>query len=53
MLGNAQLGLVAGWFGLTVAITGGGAMCVLGVLSCIVFLPKFWKYEENVDAKPN
>lgn len=31
-------------FGVTASIVSGGVLCVIGVIICSVFLPKFWQY---------
>jgi len=43
-LGDTESGLVAAAFGVTFSIISGGAMCILGVIGCCYFMPKFWRY---------
>lgn len=44
LLGNARAGFMAERYGLGRSIAIGGVLCVVGVLSCIPTLPKFWRY---------
>jgi MFS family permease len=44
-LGNAEAGLVASAFGVTVSILSGGVVCVVGVALCAKYFPKFWAYK--------
>lgn len=46
-LGDTEAGLVAAAFGVTFSIVSGGALCVLGVVGCCYFLPKFWHYHSE------
>jgi MFS family permease len=45
LLGNARAGWVATISTNQIAIISGGAICFIGVLACIPFLPAFWTYE--------
>jgi len=44
-LGDTEAGLVAAAFGVTASIISGGVLCVMGVITCCYFLPKFWQYK--------
>lgn len=44
-LGNAEAGLVAGYFGLQFSIVSGGILCVLGCGVLAALLPKFIRYD--------
>ena len=44
LLGNARAGIMAERFGIGRSVVWGGLACVLGVLSTIPSLPKFWRY---------
>ncbi len=48
LLGNARAGWMASWRSNAFSIGAGGALCVLGVLAVIPFLPAFWTYESEV-----
>jgi len=52
LLGNARAGYLATRFDARVSIVSGGVLCVLGVLSCIPFLPGFWRYRSAPDQLP-
>ncbi len=43
-LGDTEAGLVAALFGVTASVVSGGVFCVLGVVVCCFYLPKFWNY---------
>jgi MFS family permease len=43
-LGDTESGLVAAAFGVTFSIVSGGILCIVGVLGCCYFMPKFWRY---------
>lgn len=43
-LGNAEAGLVAGWFGLRASVVSGGVLCVLGAGAFMLLLPNFARY---------
>ncbi len=44
-LGDTEAGLVAALFGVTASVVSGGILCVVGVVMCCYYLPKFWRYE--------
>lgn len=46
-LGDTEAGLVAAVFGVTFAIVSGGALCMISVIGCCIFLPKFWRYRSS------
>jgi hypothetical protein len=43
-LGDTEAGLVASLFGVTASVVSGGALCVVSVMVCSYFLPRFWSY---------
>lgn len=47
-MGDAEAGLVAAAFGITASIVSGGVLCVVGVLGCCYWLPKFWRYRSEI-----
>jgi MFS family permease len=44
LLGNARAGYLATRFDARLSIVSGGVLCVLGVLLCVPFLPRFFAY---------
>ena len=46
-LGDTEAGLVAAAFGVTASIVSGGVLCVVGVVACCYWLPKFWRYHAD------
>lgn len=52
-LGDTEAGLVAAAFGVTFSIVSGGVLCVVGVMTCCYFLPKFLSYrsDQTVEIK--
>lgn len=48
-LGDTEAGLVASAFGVTFSIVSGGVLCVIGVVVCCYYLPKFWSYHADKD----
>lgn len=46
-LGDTEAGFVAALFGVTASVVSGGALCVVGVITCCYFLPKFWQYQSE------
>ncbi len=52
LLGNARAGFMAERFGIARAITGGGIVCVIGVLACARLLPAFWRYRKPDFPQP-
>ena len=51
LLGNLEAGAVAAAFGVTASVVSGGALCVVGVLACVVWLPRFVGYDERLWKK--
>jgi MFS family permease len=47
LLGNARAGFVAASTSNAVSIVSGGALCVVGVLLCVPFLPGFVRYKKS------
>jgi MFS family permease len=47
LLGNARAGLVAASTSNAASIVSGGALCVVGVLLCVPFLPGFVRYQKS------
>ena len=47
-LGDTESGLVASAFGLPNTIVSGGILCILGVVVCCYYLPKFVSYKSAV-----
>jgi MFS family permease len=45
LLGHVEAGAVAAAFGVTASVVSGGVLCVLGVLACGVWLPRFVGYD--------
>jgi hypothetical protein len=45
MLGNAESGIVASFFGIRNAVVSGGILCVLGTALLILALPSFRSYD--------
>ncbi len=50
-LGDTEAGLVAAAFGITASVVSGGVLCVVGVIVCCYFMPKFWHYR-SASSKP-
>ncbi len=46
LLGNAEAGLIASITNTQFSIISGGLFCVVGVLLCVLFLPRFWQYRQ-------
>lgn len=46
-LGDTEAGLVAAAFSVNTSIISGGILCIVGVLACCYYLPKFWKYQSD------
>ena len=51
MLGSAKMGIVAERFGVKTALVSGGILCVGGVLTLAMFLPKFVAYDGREGIK--
>src|SRR5205807_7578122 len=45
LLGHVEAGVAAALFGLRASVVSGGALCVVGVLACGAWLPRFLRYE--------
>jgi MFS family permease len=45
LLGHVEAGAVAAAFGVTASVVSGGFLCVIGVLACGVWLPRFLRYD--------
>src|SRR5262245_29297431 len=45
LLGHLEAGAVAAAFGVTASVVSGGALCVVGVLACGLYLPRFVGYD--------
>ena len=45
LLGHLEAGAVAAAFGVTASVVSGGVLCVVGVLACGVYLPRFLRYD--------
>ncbi len=50
-LGDTEAGLVAAAFGVTASVVSGGVLCVVGVVICSLWLPKFWKYKSSIPGE--
>jgi MFS family permease len=46
-LGDTEASMVAAAFGITASIVSGGVLCVVGVIVCCAFLPKFRQYHSD------
>lgn len=44
-LGDTEAGLIAAAFGITASVVSGGVLCLVSVVVCSYFLPKFWWYD--------
>jgi len=44
-LGDTEAGFVAALFGIPFSIISGGVLCVVGVMVCSYYLPRFWQYQ--------
>jgi MFS family permease len=52
LLGHAEAGAVAAAFGVSASIISGGVLCVVGVLACGVWLPRFVRYDARQVTVP-
>jgi MFS family permease len=59
LLGHVEAGMIAAVFSVKVSIISGGVLCVIGVLLCALFLPRFvtydardWKDRESPGSVP-
>ena len=48
LLGHLEAGAVAAAFGVTASVVSGGVLCVVGVLACGVWLPRFVRYDARL-----
>lgn len=51
LLGHVEAGLVAAAFSVRTSVVSGGALCVVGVLLCAAFLPRFVAYDARAFAR--
>lgn len=47
MLGNARAGVIASIFGTTTTIVSGSILSIIAVITCCIFMPKFWNYKNK------
>jgi MFS family permease len=52
LLGHVEAGAVAAAFGVSASVISGGALCVVGVLACGVWLPQFLRYDARQFKAP-
>jgi len=52
LLGHLEAGVVAAMFGVRASVISGGVLCVIGVLACGLWLPRFVRYEARQSAPP-
>jgi MFS family permease len=50
LLGHLEAGLVAAMFGVRASVISGGVLCVIGVLACGLWLPRFVRYDARQSA---
>ena len=50
LLGHAEAGAAAALGGVRFSVVSGGALCVIGVLACALFLPGFLAYDARALA---
>jgi MFS family permease len=50
LLGHLEAGLVAAMFGVRASVISGGVLCVIGVLACGLWLPRFVQYDARQSA---
>jgi len=50
LLGHLEAGLVAAMFGVRASVISGGVLCVVGVLACGLWLPRFVRYDARQSA---
>jgi len=48
LLGHLEAGVVAAMFGVRASVISGGVLCVIGVLACGLWLPRFVGYDARV-----
>lgn len=47
LLGGAEAGIAAKLGGIQFSVVSGGVLCVLSVIGCCFYFPKFWSYRES------
>jgi len=52
LLGHLEAGAVAAAFGVTASVVSGGVLCVIGVLACGMWLPRFVRYDVRRFTRP-
>ena len=52
LLGHLEAGVVAAMFGVRASVISGGVLCVIGVLACGLWLPRFVRYDARQPAPP-
>jgi MFS family permease len=45
LLGHVEAGMIAAAFNIRISVVSGGVLCVIGVLLCALFLPRFVTYD--------
>ena len=50
LLGHLEAGIVAAMFGVRTSVISGGVLCVIGVLACGLWLPRFVRYDARQSA---
>jgi MFS family permease len=50
LLGHLEAGVVAAMFGVRASVISGGVLCVIGVLACGLWLPRFVRYDARQPA---
>jgi MFS family permease len=50
LLGHLEAGVVAAMFGVRASVISGGVLCVIGVLACGLWLPRFVRYDARQSA---
>jgi MFS family permease len=51
LLGHLEAGVVAAMFGVRASVISGGVLCVIGVLGCGLWLPRFVRYDARQDRR--
>jgi len=52
LLGHAEAGAVAAVFGVQASVVSGGLLCVIGVIACGLWLPRFVRYDARQFVAP-
>lgn len=52
-LGDTRAGFIASSFGISTALISGGILCIVGVTTCCLLLPKFWHYRSHAALPKN